>query len=58
MRIISAASCGIIEYDAAPRRESLRGGEFLPAGLKMLTRAAAFGTLDVRDNGDDRREFV
>ena len=24
----------------------------------MLTRAAVFGTLDVRDNGDDRREFV
>ena len=43
-----------IEYDADPRRETLRGGEFLPAGLKLLTRAAAFGTLDVRDNGDDR----
>lgn len=37
-----------------PRREALRGGEFLPAGLKMLTRAAVFGTLDVRDNGDDK----
>ena len=54
LRIISAASCGIIEYDATPRREALAAGSFLPAGLKMLTRAAVFGTLDVRDNGDDK----
>ena len=25
-----------IEYDAAPRRESLRGGEFLPARAKIV----------------------
>ena len=54
MRIISAASCGIIEYDAAPRREALRGGEFLPMRAKIVDTRARFDTLDVRDNGDDK----
>ena len=41
-----------------PAANRFAAGSFCLRGLKLLTRAAAFGTLDVRDNGDDRREFM
>ena len=40
-----------------PAAKRFAAGSFCPRGLKMLTRAAVFGTLDARDSGDDRREF-
>ena len=41
-----------------PAAKRFAAGSFCPRGLKMLTRAAVFGTLDARDSGDDRREFM
>ena len=37
-----------------PAAKRFAAGSFCPRGLKMLTRAAVFGTLDVRDSGDDK----
>ena len=37
-----------------PAAKRFAAGSFCPRGLKVLTRAAVFGTLDVRDNGDDK----
>ena len=41
-----------------PAAKRFAAGSFCPRGLKMLTRAAVFGTLDARDSGGDRREFM